>query len=253
MAKHKWLWIYLALSGLLIGNAAASDAQSRLDTMAATLAGAKYFSVNISMSYDVVQDSGQKIQFSEIRDLKLSRPNHLRVDSRQSDGTAGGLVFDGKTLTLFNTDQNVYSQTLLTGNIDTAVRHAVGELGIRVPLARMLVSTLPDELKKLSSSVDYVEQNTLADIPTDHIAGRGRDVDYQVWVAKDNLPRRIVITYKNEPGQPQFQADFSDWNLSLPLAANIFAYTPAKGAEKIPVFIPVRQPQDLGKEQGVAR
>jgi hypothetical protein len=253
MIKHKWLLICLVLPGLVMGNAVASDAQSRLDAMANTLASAKHFSVNISMSYDVVQDSGQKIQFSEIREVKLSRPNQLRVDSRQSDGTAGGLVFDGKTLTLFNTDENVYSQTLLTGNIDTAVRYAVGELGIRVPLARMLVTTLPDELKKLSSKVDYVEQNTLADVPTDHIAGRGRDVDYQVWIAKDNLPRRIVITYKNEPGQPQFHADFSGWNLSSTITVNTFAYTPAKDAEKIPVFVPARQSQEVGKEQGAVR
>ena len=253
MKKHKWLLICLALPALIMGNAVASDAQSRLAAMANTLASAKHFSVNISMSYDVVQDSGQKIQFSEIREVRLSRPNQLRVDSRQSDGTSGGLVFDGKVMTLFNTDENVYSQTLLTGNIDTAVRYAVGELGIRVPLARMLVTTLPDELKKISNKVDYVEQNTLTGTPTDHIAGRGRDVDYQVWIAKDNLPHRIVITYKNEPGQPQFQADFSDWDLSSAITVNTFAYTPAKDAEKIPVFVPDRRPQDVGKEQGASR
>lgn len=45
----------------------AIDAKSQLDGMAKKLAGARQFSVSIHMNYDVVQASGQKIQFSEVR------------------------------------------------------------------------------------------------------------------------------------------------------------------------------------------
>lgn len=95
--------------------------------MAKTLAGAKAFSVAMHMNYDVVQASGQKIQFSEVRTVQISRPDNLRVDSQQSDVDAGGLIFDGKTLTLFNTTENVYSQTTHPGDVDAAVRYAVGK------------------------------------------------------------------------------------------------------------------------------
>jgi hypothetical protein len=60
------------------------------------------------MNYDVVQASGQKIQFSEVRKVQISRPDYLRVDTQQSDGDAGSLMFDGKTLTLFSLTDNVY-------------------------------------------------------------------------------------------------------------------------------------------------
>ena len=77
-----------------------NQAKVQLAEMAKKLAGAKQFSVSMLMNYDVVQESGQKIQFSEVRDVLIDRPNHLRVDARQSDGDTGGLVFDGKVLTL---------------------------------------------------------------------------------------------------------------------------------------------------------
>jgi Predicted periplasmic protein (DUF2092) len=49
-------------------------------------------------------------------------------------------------------------------------------------------------------------------------------VDFQLWIADGDqpLPLRAVLTYRREAGQPQFRAQFSDWNfepvdLSLPI------------------------------------
>ena len=42
-----------------------TQAKMQLDQMASKLASAKRFSVSMLMNYDVVQESGQKIQFSE--------------------------------------------------------------------------------------------------------------------------------------------------------------------------------------------
>ena len=239
--------------GLVTGSAFADDARSQLVDMAKKLAEAKQFSVSIHMNYDVVQQSGQKIQFSEARKVQIIRPNHLRVDALQSDGNTTGLIFDGKTITLFSAAENVYSQTSRPGDVDAAIRHAVGEMGIRVPLARMLVTSLPEELQKLSGEVDYVERNTLSATPTDHIAGRTDSVDYQFWITKDKLPVRIVLTYKNAPGQPQFQAEFSDWEFAPGIDDSTFVFTPPEGAEKIPILVPVARIDTIGNTQGGAR
>ena len=228
------------------------DAKALLIGMAKTLAEARQFSVSIRMNYEVVQASGQKIQFREVRKVQISRPDYLRVDSQQSDGDAGGLIFDGKTLTLFSTTENVYSQTAHPGDVDAAVRYAVGKLGIRVPLSRLVTTTLPQELQKLNTSVDYVEQDILGEMPTDHVAAQTRDVDYQVWIGSDLLPTRIVLTYKNYPGQPQFQADFSSWDLTSAIHDSVFTFTPAKGAERIPTLLPASRQDGTNKSPGDA-
>jgi hypothetical protein len=229
-----------------------TDAKALLVGMANKLAGAKAFSVSMHMNYDVVQASGQKIQFSEDREVQISRPDYLRVDTQQSDGDAGGLIFDGKTLTLFSTTENVYSQTTHPGDVDAAVRYAVGKLGIRVPLARLVTTTLPQDLQKLTTTVDYIEYDVLGAAPTDHIAAQTRDVDFQVWIGSDMLPTRMVITYKNAPGQPQFQAVFSSWNLTSGINDSTFAFTPAKGAERIPTLLPASRQDGMNKTQGDA-
>ena len=122
------------------------------------------------------------------------------------------------------------------GTLDQAIKYAVDDLKIRVPLAMMLLSTLPSELDKLVISADYVETTTITDVPTDHIAARtSRGVDFQVWVAQGSepLPRRIVITYKDEKGLPQFRAGLSDGNLGPDISEALFTFTPPDGADRI--------------------
>jgi hypothetical protein len=54
--------------------------------MASFLAKAPRLSVTADCSYDVVQDSGQKIEFGEVRAITLRRPD--RGASRRPVGTA---------------------------------------------------------------------------------------------------------------------------------------------------------------------
>ena len=228
-------------------NLLAYDARGLLNDMAVRLASAKQFSVTINMSYDIVQESGQQIQFSEVRKVHLKRPNLLRIDATHSDGEVDGLVYDGNALTKFNVTENVYSVINRKGDVDSIIRYVVSELGVKVPLARMLVTTLPREIQKISTSVDYVETNLLGRQPVAHIAARTRDVDYQLWIGKDRLPIRAVLTYKNEPGQPQFQADFSDWDLRSKIPNAMFRVIPPRSAERIPTLVSANR---LGDNRG---
>ncbi len=215
----------------------AADGKALLMEMATTLAQARQFTVTISAKYDAVQKTGEKIEYSEQRKVTIQRPNHLRVEAQQSDGDKSCLIFDGKTITLFSKTENVYSLTNHPGNIDEAVLYAGGRMGIRIPLARMLVTSLPQELEKMVSEVEYVEKNILG-APLNHIAVRSDDVDMQLWIGADKLPRRVVLTYKNAPGQPQFRADFSDWNPAPKVTPKTFTFTPPKNAEKILTLLP---------------
>jgi hypothetical protein len=100
----------------------------------------------------------------------------------------------------------------------------------------MLSNTLPAKLDNLVVSADYVETTTITDVPCDHVAAQtSRGVDFQAWIAQGSepLPRRIIITYKEEPGQPQFWADLSNWNLAPEVSDALFTFTPPDGAERI--------------------
>lgn len=219
------------------GIAHAADAAAILTAMADRLAGAKVFSVTMLIRYDSAQASGQLIEFSERRELVVQRPAKMRVDVRQSDGDAGGLILDGKQVTQFDLTEGVYAQLEQSGDLDATVRYAVEKLDIRFPLARLLVSNLESELRGQIERVAFVETDRLGDEPLDHVAAVALGVDAQFWIRPDKLPARIVLTYRNAPGQPRFSADFLHWNLAPEVGAETFTFKVSGGAEKIPVLV----------------
>jgi hypothetical protein len=220
--------------------------------MADFLAKAPVFSVNILGGYDAIQSDGERIEFSEKRRVLLQRPDRLRVEAERSDGDRGLFLFDGKGITAFKAEDNAYARMEKAGTVDDALVYLVRDLQLTLPLARMFHTDFPKFLKEQVASVAYVEENFLFDVPTDHLAIRSEDVDLQLWIAQGEqpLPRRVVITYKNAPGQPQFRAFLSDWDLSPKVAADSFSFNPPAGAEQIPFLAPVRQKGSLPMEKG---
>jgi hypothetical protein len=231
----------------------ATDAAARVADMANKLAGASQFSVTLLIRYDAVQASGQVIEFSERRELTVHRPDGLRVDVRQSDGDQGGLVFNGKTISQFNVNEAVYTQLNRPGDVDSTIRYAVSELGVRFPLARLLVTSLPREISRLTTRVDFVETDTLGQLPTVHLAGVSQEVDYQFWIREDDLPSRIVLTYRNAPGRPRFSADFVDWNMAPDNKPGTFEFVASAGAEKIPTLVPAARSATSSTGEGSAQ
>jgi hypothetical protein len=215
-------------------------AAARLDAMARFLVKAPRLRVTLDTTYDVVQDTGQKIEFGETRIVTVRRPDRARVETTRRDGGHRGFLFDGTQLAVFDLDQKVYATAPKPGTLDAAFDYLIRDLNMRMPLAELFESDLPGEVKALRRSARWVGTETLAGVATDHVAVRGDTADIQLWIAHSGEPlvRRIVITYRLAEGQPQFSANFSDWSFAPEVPDTLFTFTPAEGAEKIPFFVP---------------
>jgi hypothetical protein len=212
-----------------------AEASAILMRMADFLGGAQAFSVSVRGGYDAIQKSGQRIEFGELRKVTLSRPDRLRVEGERSDGVKTLTVFTGKEIVLVDAASNVYATAPQPGGVDQTIVYFVKDLGMRMPLAVLLVSQLPAELKDRVRSVEYVEKTNIYGSPAHHLAARTDTVDFQVWVADGDkpLPQRVVITYKKAKGEPQFWAQFSEWNLAPAISASTFQAQPPNGAQKV--------------------
>jgi hypothetical protein len=136
---------------------------------------------------------------------------------------------------LVDAGQKVYASEAQPGDIDQGILHFVSDLGMRFPLALLLMRRLPLEFERRVRSIDYVERTDILGTPAHHLAARGDTVDFQVWVrdGPQPLPMRVVLTYREEPGQPEFRAQFSEWNLAPAINAASFQPQIPAGATKI--------------------
>ena len=256
--SRKWCLCALVAVPLLAMPAAAADvaapqpapltetqreAVDLLKGMTEYLAGLKDFSVAFRAGYDVLQPSGQKIEFGETRRVSISRPDRLRIEEIASDGKRDLILFDGKTISAFDADGGVYAQVPQPGSVDESLVYVVRDLRMRMPLALLLSSNLPHSLPGRVKSIDYVERSEILGVTAHHIAGRAENVDFQFWIdaGARPLPLRVVITYVNSPGQPQFWANFAEWNTEAKFAAGTFEFTVPKDAQKIVFAVQVRR------------
>jgi hypothetical protein len=135
-----------AVLGTCLGSsiAIAEDrrASDRLQAMASVLAKAQRLAVTIDSAYDVVQDSGQKVEFGERRVITMRPPDRARVDVTRRDGARRGVLFDGTQLVAFDVDEKVYATVAKPGTVDAAFDYFVGELNMRLPLRELLKADL---------------------------------------------------------------------------------------------------------------
>jgi hypothetical protein len=257
MKMRNWRLVLGAVMGLLVLTTVAGaqdkgaagpgsdQAQAILKRMADLLKQTKQYTVTVDSEYDVVQKSGEKIEFGEIRKLTVVRPDHIRVDMESRDGRKGMLNYNGEDITIFDPQDNVYASARKPADLDNLFDHFKDDLEISMPLGQVFSAGLEKVKTKKIISVYYVGEATINGVKCHHLAGATNKVDFQIFVSQGDqpLPRRIVITYRKETGKPQFRAQISDWKLSVNVPESTFAFTPPQGAERIPFLAQVRLSQ----------
>ncbi len=101
------------------------------------------------------------------------------------------------------------------------------QLGIPLQLRDFFSKDLTASLGSAVQSGYYVGESMISGVMCDHLALRGEKEDVQVWIARGDepVPRRIVTTYRQIEGQPQFWAQFTDWNFSPELSDTTFTFS----------------------------
>lgn len=220
-----------------------------LMNMAVFLAEQEGFRVDAIAGYDAVQDDGQMIQFVESREIHLDRPGRLRISEEIAEGWGQAILFDGELMTIWDSASNVYAQVEQPGEVDHAIVYFVRELGMRIPLAPLLTTWVPQELQYQVSEIEYVEMTNVFGQPAHHIAARTSGVDFQAWIADGDtpVPLRAVLTYPDE-GRPQYWAQFSNWVLNPEVNEAEFVFEPQEGMQQIPFVVQFSIPVDEAAE-----
>jgi hypothetical protein len=215
------------------------EALAVVQRMTDALAKANAVRFEIETSYDAVQTDGEKIEFGAVREITVRRPDRLRSDLVDRSGDRRTVRYDGQQLVMSDPDQRVWAAVPRTGGLDELVDYVTEELGVPMPLSELFSPELPQLLGERMLSGRYVGRGTLRGVPYDHVAFRNEEVGVQLWLARegDPLPQRIVITYENAVDEPQFRADFDEWDLSPRTPDSLFRFEPPDGFERI-AFVP---------------
>ncbi len=194
------------------------------------------FSVAAEISYDEVLAAGYKLQYSRAGRLLVERPDRFRFDS-ESDKGYRTVWYDGKSLTIYDEDLSVFATFEAPDTID-ATLDLIADRGIVMPLDDLLYSEPCAGLGEHVQSGYYVGLNYVDGGFYHHVLLATDAVDVQLWVEDDETPliRKVVITYGEELGEPQFMAILRDWDPAPAPTPADFVFTPPAGAHKVDIF-----------------
>ncbi|HTS19326.1 MAG TPA: DUF2092 domain-containing protein [Verrucomicrobiae bacterium] len=211
-------------------------ADELLKHMGDYLAQARQFSVDAEIWQDVTLPSGQRAQAGRTITLQVRRPDRFHAEVRSTRRNRG-LFYDGKSITLLNRVENFYGTIPAPPTLDEALDVASDRFGITMPLEDLVVSDpYRNVIQKAVSGYD-IGPVTVLGVPCEHLAFSLGAVDWQVWIedGAKPVPRKIVFTYKDEEGSPEFTAIFSNWDFQTALPDFLFTFEPPAGASPIPV------------------
>lgn len=223
--------------------APAPDPLQIVHKMCDFLKSQKEFSYKAEVSDDQVYYGGKKLQYETDLEFFVRRPDQLRVNAG-GDLANKQFYLDGKTITLYDKDHNVYATLEVPPNMESALEKAHKDFGIRVSLSDLASPDLWELMKQHIKHSLYVGQSRIRGVLCQHLAFVGENLDFQLWIEAGDQPllRKMVLTYKKLPAAPQWIAYISDWNFSPQFNDKLFAFTPPAGAEKVK-FIPVQASQ----------
>ena len=180
--------------------------------------------------------NGQPLHIFHTLKVTVHRPDRMLVEVNGDDGSSK-LVFDGKTAVVYSAAQNKYASIPVPeGTIEGMMKEAVGRLGIDFPLADFLSEAPNKALLTGVTSGRLVDTVTIDGAPYDHLYfSQPPGIELELWLAKNeqSLPRRLIVTYRSVPGEPNFIALFSDWNFDIHPTDADFAFQPPAGAQQV--------------------
>jgi hypothetical protein len=209
------------------------DAQVRkvLDRACRELSSARTITYHAEINFDSVLTSGVKIQYAAAMDTALQRPDHLAI-SYISDLGAKAIWYDGKTLTIYDPAHRAYAIAAVPGNLDAMFRQVANQKNLSIPLEGLDFNNECARAYREIQRGKYIGLNDVDGTECDHLGFIQEQADWQLWVTHTGkaLPRKIVITYKTLPAEPQWSAVMSDWRFDKNIPASIFKSKISKGA-----------------------
>jgi hypothetical protein len=231
----------LAAAGNTVAHAAnvpkpaiSEDASSALARMGATLQ-AKEFSFQARTIRVYADQNGELLHIAHQFKVTVRRPDRLLVDGTGDDGPRK-LIYDGKTAALVLNDGRQYASIPVPDTIEGMMQVVMGHFGVDFPLADFLMNAPDKAFLTGVTAGRQVDTVTIDGVPCRHlIFSQPPRIQLELWLEDNDrsLPRRLIVTYRSLPGEPDFVAEMSDWNFTIHPSDAEFEFKPPEGAERL--------------------
>ena len=209
-------------------------ADQELKKMGDFLAKLPHFALEAEETFDEIPDGQLRRQLTNVRRIAVERPNRLAADAT-GDTLNRASWYDGRTVTVLDKEHNVYATLEAAGTIDATLDKLQDEYGVVLPLVDLLYSDPYAVLMEGVTYGRYLGIHQAAGVACHHLAFSQDTIEWQIWIdaGEKPLPRKLVISYVQEPGEPQYSATIRRFTREAKVPEGLFTFEAPEGAQKI--------------------
>ncbi len=228
----KSIFIFTLLSTLFIARVQAQSPQ--IDSLAIyilnktvqTIQSLGSCSFKVNTNYDVNDESLGLVKHSGEEYVYMKFPNQMKIHFSGDQGRRM-LWYNQTSLMYYSYEKNQYSILSTPATITETMDTISKQYGIEFPAADYFYDSFIEDLIDTGGNLIYLGITNVGGKDCFHIAGKDLNgTGYQFWIADDDfsLPVKMILVYGSEPGSPQFEATYSDWDINPGLPNSMFEY-----------------------------
>ncbi|HTI08908.1 MAG TPA: DUF2092 domain-containing protein [Puia sp.] len=241
--RKKILFILLVMLGSAFARTQAQKTRARkidtvavsiLDKMSAMIGDLSSCSVTIKSNYDVQSKELGLVKHSDEEQLFLHGPDKLLIRSEGDKGSRD-FIYDGKTLSYYSLDNNHYGQISIPASIMEMIDTVNKLYGIEFSGADFFYPDFVEDILSEAKELAYLGLTKVDGKECFHIAGKAGDKTFQFWISNDayTLPLKMVIVYTSKEMSPQYEAEFTGWQVNPTLPDALFVFSAPPKAKQI--------------------
>lgn len=205
-----------------------------LKAMSTFIAATERFAFEAEETYDELPGGAPRMLLSNVRRIAVERPRRFFADV-EGDSLNRSVWLDGKAVFTLDKPTLTYSTFESPGTIDATIDTLIDKYGLNIPLAELFYTNAYNVLTEQVTYSRYLGLHRAAGVPCHHLVFSQPTIEWQIWIeaGEQPLPRKMVVTYVREPGEPQYIATITKWNLMPTFPEGLFSFDVPEGAERV--------------------
>ncbi|MDF2190649.1 DUF2092 domain-containing protein [Paraflavitalea sp. CAU 1676] len=208
-----------------------------VDRMSDVIGELESCSFNVFSSRDALDTQGLMTKQFNNYDVYMSGNDKMLVNLYGPHGHRQLWYHAGK-LAYYSQDEHNYGLLDVPDHTIDMIDSVNKWYQVEFPAADFFYPTFTDDLLALADQLRFLGIVTIDGKEYFHILASNKDMRIQFWITHDawHLPARYAITYTSQPGQPQYEATFTNWQINPQLPVSMFDFQPPPGSAKIRIM-----------------
>lgn len=206
--------------------------KTEIAKMASYLQGADTLQFKGELTTADVSSTLQRLHYHTSIRGAIKRPNLLFLEKTGAENVS--IWVNGREAIVLDRKQNKYVRIPVSGNLDQ-IGETLEDNNVEMPFGGLLRGDISKKVSDHVFRAEHYGDSMVDGVKCSHEALRQDSIDWQVWIAADGAPKKLILTSKMLSGMPEHEILIREVRKDEAIPDSVFNAALPAGAAEVPV------------------